>query len=529
MSFDFGRIPGKKSFADDYISTIRMNVAKYPNKTAVIFGDRTMTWTDVWENSNRLGHALLDLGLNRHDRVLILLPNCPEYPEVVLGINKAACVATACNFRLTAPEVAYQLNDCGARAVILKSAAELETVLSVKDQVPSLEHVIMVENSAPEGVFDYKSLLAQAPAEEPGVETDPSDVHLLMYTSGTTGKPKAAARTYKSDYHMANAVIHELGLTPDDVYLAAAPMYAAASMGYTFSTMMSAGTLAILPAFIPDQIFPEIERVKATWIFMVPIMYEWMLTTPADVLGASDVSSVRHVVSCGAPLHNATAKKMIDSFTQAKVSNWLGASEFGFISRYTYENGPAGEGCVGRPVFDLELAVFDEEGNRAAVNEPGVLYGRGYSMWEGYLNKPEATKEAFLDHEWGTVGDICRQGEDGDFYIVDRKNDMIITGGMNVYPVEIENVLMAHEAVADVAVIGVPDEKWGEAVKALVVKAQGSEISEDDLIAYCKENMAGFKTPKSVEFIDQVPRSMIGKALKAQMRKKYWEGKDTVI
>ncbi|MBI9074381.1 MAG: acyl--CoA ligase [Desulfatibacillum sp.] len=529
MTFEFGRIPGKRSFADDSISTIRMNVAKNPDKTAVIFGDKRLTWKELWERSNRLGNGLLGLGLERHDRVLIFLPNCMEYPDAILGINKAGCVASACNFRLTAPEVAYQLNDSGARAIILKGSQELKTILSIKDQVPALEHIIMVEDGAPEGIHAYYPMLAENDSQEPVVERSPEDLHLLMYTSGTTGKPKAAARTYKSDYHMANAVCHELGLNSDDVYLAVAPMYAAASMGYAFATMMSGGTLAIVPAFVPNQIFGEIEKAKATWIFMVPIMYEWMLSTPAEVLAAHDVSTVRHALSCGAPLHNATAKKIINNFPQAQVSNWLGASEFGFISKYTYENGPVGEGCVGKPLFDLELAVFDANGKRAPVNEPGVLYGRGFSMWEGYLNKPEATAESFLDHEWGTVGDIVRLGEDGNFYVVDRKNDMIITGGMNVYPVEIENVLMAHDAVADVAVIGVPDDKWGEAVKALVVKAPGSDISEDGLIAYCRENLAGYKVPKTLDFIDQVPRSMIGKALKAQMRKQYWEGRDSVI
>lgn len=529
MNFDFGRKKGKKSYSDDYMSTIGTNAAKNPDKTAVIFGDRQLTWAELWDRSTRLGNGLKKLGLQKDDRVITFLPNCMEYPEAILGINKGGMVATGANFRLTGPEVAYQINDSGARAIVLKGPEQLELINQIKDQTPNLEHIIMIDSGKAEGATDYESLLSESSPEYNGIPLAPDDVHLLMYTSGTTGKPKAAARTCKADYHMANAVCHEMGLTDKDTYLAVAPLYAAASMGYSFACMMSGGTLVIVPAFEPDKVFAQIEQYKPTWIFMVPIMYEWMLSMPAELLDASDVSSVRHVLSCGAPLHNATAQKMIDRFKNAEISNWLGASEFGFISKFSYSDGLGGEGCVGKPVFDLELDVFDEDGKSAPVDQPGVLYGRGFSMWEGYLNKPEATDEAYLDHEWGTVGDIAKKGEDGYFYIVDRKNDMIITGGINVYPVEIENVLMHHDGVADVAVIGVPDEKWGEAVKALVVPAKDVQVSEDDIMAYCRDKLAGFKVPKSVEFIEAVPRSMIGKALKTKLREKYWKDSDTKI
>jgi long-chain acyl-CoA synthetase len=264
-------------------------------------------------------------------------------------------------------------------------------------------------------------------------------------------------------------------------------------------------------------------------MFMVPIMYDWMFLTPEDVRMKYDTSSLRHVISCGAPLHNATANKMIECFKSAEISNWLGSSEFGFITRYSYNDGLKEDGCIGKAIFDLELKLFDDKGNPVKDGESGILYGRGYSMWEGYLNKPEATKEAYLDHEWGTVGDIARLGADGNYYIVDRKNDMIISGGINIYPAEVEGVLKNHEAIADLAVIGVPDDKWGEAVKAVVVKKPGSTVTEEELIEFCRKELAGFKVPKSVDFIDQIPRSFIGKALKKELRKKYWEGKNRVI
>ncbi len=526
MAFHFNRKQGEKSFSDDLISSIRMNVSKAPENIAVRFEGRELTWAEVWERSSRLANGLIALGLQRHESVLIFLPNCLEYPETILGINKAGCVVTGGNVRLRGPEIAYQVNDSKSRAIIFQGSEQLETLLSVKDQIPFLEYLIMIEDADVEGMHHYYDLMAENLPVEPKIEKSSGDIHLLMYTSGTTGKPKAAARSYKCDYHMANAVCHELALTSEDVYMAVAPMYAAASMGYVFATMMSGGTVAIVPGFIPDHFFGQLEMNRASWTFMVPIMYEWALNVPENIRNTSDISNVRCLVACGAPLANATAAKMVRSFPNAQVSNWLGASEFGFISRYVCSEKMPPEGCVGKPLFDLELAVFDDNGKPAPVNEPGVLYGRGYSMFEGYVDKPEATDEAFLDHEWGTVGDIARWGEDGNYYIVDRKNDMIITGGMNVYPAEIENLLMANDEVADVAVIGVPNEKWGEAVKALVVRTPGSDIAKEELIAYCKKKLAGYKVPKSVEFIEQVPRSPVGKALKAQLRKKYGEKRD---
>jgi long-chain acyl-CoA synthetase len=526
---DFGRKPGKKSYSDDSTSTLRMNVVKNPDKPAVICEDVMLTWKQMWERSNRLANAYIRMGLKKGDRVLIFLPNCLEYMETYIAGNKIGLISTAGNFRLTGPEIAYQLNDCGARGIILKTKEQYETIKSVEDKLPGLEYIIMIDEGAPEGVHSYYSLLDGASPEDPETSVDPADVHLLMYTSGTTGNPKAAARTLKSDYHTSNSVCHEIGLSHDDIYLAVAPLYAAASIGYAYAAMFSGGTICVVPAFIPDKIFSYIEKYRATWLFMVPIMYDWMFMTPADVRGKYDTSSLRHVVSCGAPLHNTTAAKMIDYFKSAEISNWLGASEFGFITRYSYRDGLKEDGCIGKALFDLELKIFDEKGVPVKDGESGILYGRGFSMWEGYFNKPEATREAYLDHEWGTVGDIARVGKDGNLYIVDRKSDMIISGGINIYPTEVENVLKKHNDIADLAVIGVPDDKWGESVKAVVVKKAGSTVTEEELIEFCRKDLAGFKVPKSVDFIDQIPRSLIGKALKKELRKKYWEGRTTVI
>lgn len=238
---DFGRIPGMKSYSDNGLSSIRINAGKRPKNLAVLFEDNTLSWSEFWDRCNRLANAYLKLGLKEGDRVQIFLPNCLEYPEVVIGGNLVALINTAGNYRLTGNELVYQLNDCGAKAIVFKTREQYETIKDVQNQAPTLEHLIMLDEDVPQGATSYKDLLSESASNDPEVAVRPEDIHLLMYTGGTTGHPKGAARTNKCDYHMANAVCHELGLNADDVYLAVAPMYAAASMGYLYATLLSGG------------------------------------------------------------------------------------------------------------------------------------------------------------------------------------------------------------------------------------------------------------------------------------------------
>jgi len=244
---------GIKNYSDNGVSSIKINAGKRPKNLAVLFEDDELTWAEFWDRSNRLANAYLKLNMKKGDRVQIFLPNCLQYPEVVIGGNLALLVNTAGNCRLTGNELVYQLNDCGATAIVFKTREQCETIKDVQSQVPSLEHLIMLDDDVPPGVLSYKALLSESSPDDPGVAVLPGDVHLMMYTGGTTGYPKGAARTNKCDYHMANAVCHELGLSSDNVYLAVAPMYAAASMGYLYAALLSGGTVGIVPAFIPDK------------------------------------------------------------------------------------------------------------------------------------------------------------------------------------------------------------------------------------------------------------------------------------
>lgn len=528
---DLGRPAGKGQFSTNVISTIKMNVIKDPHRTALICEGREESWGELWKRTNQLANALLTMGLKKPDRILIYMPNCFEYPEIILAAEKAGLVAVFANFRLGPEELYYQIESSGASAVFVKSE-QYAVLNSVRDRLPNLNAVVMAgAEQVPQGVLDYETLLSGGSDDEPDAEVLPDDIHVFLYTSGTTGKPKAAVRTRRNEYHMCVSQCLEFGLNENSIQLVVAPISAAAQVGHVFGTFFSGSTMVILPAFVPEEVLKAIDKYKSTWMFMVPIMYEWMLSLPPENLAKYDMSSLKKVLACGAPLHTPTLQKMVEYFEFAEVFNVLGCSEFAFVSKISHkewlEQGK--EGSIGKALLDLEFKVVDQDGKECGPNDPGILYVRGPLVFEGYWNNIKGTRESFLNCEWATVGDVARRDEDGYYYLVDRAKDMIITGGTNVYPVEIEGVILTMDSVADVAVIGVPDEKWGEAVKAIVVLKPGAAASEQDIQDFCRGSLAGFKIPKSVDFVEQIPRSPIGKTLKRELREKYWEGHDVAI
>ena len=308
-------------------------------------------------------------------------------------------------------------------------------------------------------------------------------------------------------------------------------MYAAATTGYAFTTLSAGGTLFIAPAFIPEDTLRLIDTYRPTFLFMVPIMYDWMLSLPKATIAKYDLSSIRVVLACGAPMHTSIFEKMAEHFKTVEIYNMLGASELGFVSLISADEwlNKGKAGSIGKPIFDVEMKIVSKDGKEVEPGEVGLLYCRTPQILDGYWYNEEGTRKAFLDHEWATVGDMACMDLDGYFYLVDRAQDMIVSGGTNIYPAEVEGVILQMEGIADVGVIGVPDEKWGEQVKAVVVLKKGTSLSEEAVISFCKQRLAGFKVPKSVDYVDSIPRNPVGKMLKKDLRERYWKGKDVFV
>lgn len=517
---------GKKpatGYSNNLISSMNMNLAKNPNMLAIVCEDRAETWAEMWERTNRLGNGLYGLGLKKGDRVAIYLKNCFEFPETFVTTTRSGFVMSPVNYSLKADEVAYQLNNCEASAVVTDPEF-VDLLKSIQEQVPNLKHIIVIGEDTPTGTISYDKLIAESDQMDINIEIFPEDIHMILYTSGTTGRPKGAIRGYMENYHTGMTVCVEWRVRSGDTHMAIVPLYHAGSCAWYCGVLASGGTLVVMPSFVPKKVLDYMERFKPSWTMMVPIMYDRLLSLPEETLNKYDVSSVRTLVSGGAPLHSDTKHKILEFFKNAELNEFYGSTELGVSTTLRHEDQLRKERCVGKPLQDLELKLVDPKtGAEVKRGEVGVLYSRGLGALRGYWNNREATEEAFLDYEWATVGDMARQDKEGYFYIVDRLKDMIITGGVNVYPVEIEGVLRGFDKLQDFAVIGVPDKKWGEAVKVVVVPKLGVNVTEEEVIEFCKDKMAGFKVPKSVDFVDEIPRSLTGKILKKDLRKKYWE------
>jgi len=511
----------KTSYSNNILSSIKMQSVKNPDMPALICQDRSVSWARLWEKTSRLANGLLGLGLQKGDRVAILMSNRLEFPEAFLAISKGGFIVCPVNRYLKEQELEYHLQLCEASAVIT-SPEYVPLLEAVRPRLPNLRHVVVLGAEVASGDISYETLIGQSSPEDPPVAVSAQDVHMLLFTSGTTGRPKAAVRGYMENYHTAVSVCMEWRLGGGDIQLAVTPLYHAAPIAWFMATMISGGTFVVLPEFSPENVLAAVERHRVNWMMMVPVMFDRLLRLPDPIYTRYDLSSLRILVSGGAPLHSATKQKLRARFPSVQVIEFYGSTELGVSTSVHREDQFRKDRCVGKPMPDVELKILDERGKEVPAGEVGRLYSRGLCGFRGYWNNGQATQEAFWDNEWCTVDDLARRDDEGDYFIVDRAQDMIITGGINVYPVEIEEVLYTLEGIQEAAVIGVPDPNWGEAVKAVVVLAPDATVSEEDIIRYCKERLASFKVPKSVDFVRTIPRTQTGKILKRELRKSYW-------
>ncbi len=500
--------------------TIADNVAAHartqPHKVAVRDSRRSLTYAQWHERASRLANALLGLGLDKGDRVAVLAYNTIEWLEVYAALARAGLVAVPLNFRLVGHEMAYIVQHAEARAAIVQDDLR-EGIEGVRSELPieAGRWIHFGGKATPDGWVGCEDLMAAAPGTLPSVDVRPADLFALMYTSGTTGRPKGAMRNHEGNALLAFATALEFGLSCDDTGLLVMPLCHANSLYFAVTFTMLGATIVVhdRPSFDPAELLALLARERITFTSLVPTHYVMMLGLNAATKAQHDLARVGKLLVSSAPARRETKLGILELFPNGRLFELYGSTEGGWVTILRPDEQIRHLGSVGREWAGTgAIKLLDADGREVPDGEVGELYHRTAYAFVGYWKNPEKTAECFRG-DWCSVGDMAWRDADGFIHLVDRKSNMIISGGENIYPSEVEAVLAAHPAVHDVAVVGVPDPTWGEAVQAVIVVRAGQTVSQPMLEAWCRERMAGFKRPRSYAFIDdaQMPRTATGK------------------
>jgi fatty-acyl-CoA synthase len=487
-----------------------------PDKLGTRDSRRALTYAQWNARACRLGNALLGLGLRKGDRVALLAYNRVEWMEIYIGLAKAGLVAVPINFRLVTPEAKYIAEHSEARALIVQD--ELAHVVEgLRGELAIADRAwIHIGDSTPAGWTDYEALIAGGSDREPGVPVAPTDTWALMYTSGTTGKPKGAIRNHQGQALMSLVTALDMGLAKDNTALLVMPMCHANSLnfGCTFTYLGATVVVDDRKSFDPEGLLATMDAQHVTFTSLVPTHYIMALSLPEKVKAGYDVSRVAKLMISSAPARKDTKLAILDYFKNSQLYELYGSSEAGWVTLLRPDEQIEHLGSVGREwTGSGPVKILDPDGNEVPDGETGELFSCTPYTFDGYLNDPVKTAESLRPDGYCSVGDMARRDEHGYIHLVDRKSNMIISGGENVYPSEIENILGRHPAVLDVAVVGVPHEKWGEAVHAVIVLRDGAAATEAEVLEWCRDKMAGYKRPRSVSFVAdrEMPRTATGK------------------
>ena len=485
-----------------------------PGKLGTRDSRRALTYREWDQRANRLADALVDRGLRSGDRVALLAYNCIEWMEIYVALARADLVAVPINFRLTAGEIAYIVTDAGATALIAGEEF-CATVDGIRGQVGLAEGRCIVVGPARTGWLGYEDVMQSGDPLRSFASVAPESTCALMYTSGTTGRPKGAIRSHAGSSLIALATALEMNFTRDDKALLVMPLCHANSL-YFATTFIHLGATVVVDdrrSFDPEALVAALARDRITFTSLVPTHYILMLALPEEVKRQHDVASVGKLLISSAPARRETKLGILELFPNGKLYELYGSTELGWVTLLRPDEQLGKLGSVGREwTGSGAIRLLDVHGLEVLEGAVGELFARTPYVFDGYWNNPEKTAEAFRG-DWCSVGDMARRDEDGYIWLVDRKSNMIISGGENVYPSEVESVIGAHPKVRDVAVIGVPHEKWGEAVHAVVVLHDGCAADPQDIRSWCRERLAGFKCPTRVVFIADadMPRTATGK------------------
>ena len=487
---------------------------------AIIFRDRALTFRQLDERSSRIAQALAADGFGAGDRIAYLDKNTPQFFELLFGVAKLGAVTVGVNWRLQPDEIGHILRDANAKAIVVGARYE-PTISAVRGDLRALQRIISLGESA--NYPAYEAFIEQQPAGDPAGDAGPDGVVVQMYTSGTTGLPKGAMLTNTNLLATLADESDELFFNDDSVNLVVLPLFHIGGAGWGLMGLYNRCLTVLLREVDPAEILRAIERHRVTHALFVPVVLKMLLDHPD--LASTDLSSMELIIYGASPISQDVLSRALDAFDCKFVGAYGLTETAGQVTTLAPEEHridnpfPHRIESVGKAVPGAELRVVDLETEEAVpTGDVGEVWVRSRQVMKGYWNKPEETEQAILGDGWLRTGDAGYLDGDGFLFITDRIKDVIISGGENVYPAEVENALMSHPGIDDVAVIGVPDERWGETVRAIVVRANGDDLTDQEVIDYAREKIAHYKCPTSVVWVDELPRNPSGKILKKDLR-----------
>lgn len=500
------------------------NARKQPEKIALVFGGTRLTFSQLNERVNRLANALLEKGVARGEHVAVLSYNSHRVVEAYTACHKLGAIVVPVNFRMVEREVRYVLEDSGSRALLFGDEFR-EMAQNIAGEGTLELAVRMGEGAEGDVAEGYEDLVSLGRPEEPGVLVDDDDDAFVMYTSGTTGFPKGAVLTHKNLWMNTANWIMEMQVTGDSVWLSGLPLFHIGGINGVLPFLYVGGTNVVTPSggFDPEEMLDLMEREEITHCYFVPTQWGRFLETDLSRRG---LGGLRKAMWGASVAPAAVLEGMVEAFPGIEIVNAFGQTEMSSNTTFLKgEDATRKMGSAGLPAVNVEIRVVDDEMNDVPRGEVGEIVYRGPTVFKGYHGNPEATMEA-MKGGWFHSGDLVRQDDEGYVYVVDRKKDMFVSGGENIYPAEVERVISEMEPVAEVAVVGVPHEKWGETPKALVVRQPGANLTKELVVEHCRENLAGYKKPSYVAFVEELPRNAAGKVLRRELRRLHGGGDD---
>ncbi|AZV42782.1 acyl-CoA synthetase [Peribacillus asahii] len=498
-----------------------------PERVAFVYGHQRLTYQELLKRASHLSRWLREQGIGRNDKVGCLFKNGIPFVELYFGTSLNGNVFVPVNFRLVASEIEYIVNNSDVKILFIEEEF-IETIRPIIDKLPQLQMIVIVDTVEKELDFDaisYETIFKN-PVGYQNIEIlNDEDAHVIIYTSGTTGRPKGAVLTHKNLYINGMNKLYHNSSPKGTTHLVIPPLFHIAALSLLVQNCLTEGTIVLHREFEPVNILETIQSEKINSMFLVPAMWNFLFQVPN--LLDYDLSSMKNCSLGGAICPVEIKKRIMTVFKNANVYEAFGQTEMSPSTTYLYGEDSLRKNktaSVGKPSINVRIRIVDDEMNDVPVGEVGEIVYQGPTVMKEYYKNIEATKEAFKGG-WFHSGDLVRMDEDGYIYVVDRKKDMIISGGENIYPKELEEVLYRHPDILEAAVIGIPDSRWGETVKAYIVLKPGKQLTKEQVIEFCKQHIASYKKPRIIEFIDSLPRNAAGKVLKTVLRSNAQENK----